>query len=136
MAEPYYFQWQNEFLCKTIYPMREQKLRDFLVYYMEVDIWAQYTGKDIAALQSEVQAYTKAQELAAITAYKSYSSLLNYFKTADVRGYYVKFRPTDEAEIARRGLTGPFKHIQFNVELVKDQAAAPSTEVERRRASA
>ena len=43
---------------------------------------------------------------------------------------------TDEAEIARRGLTGPFKHIQFNVELVKDQAAAPSTEVERRRASA
>ena len=100
MAEPYYFQWQNEFLCKTIYPMREQKLRDFLVYYMEVDIWAQYKGKDIAALQSEVQAYTKAQELAAITAYKSYSSLLNYFKTADVRGYYVKFRPTDEAEIA------------------------------------
>ena len=43
---------------------------------------------------------------------------------------------THEAEIARRGLTGPFKHIQFNVELVKDQAAAPSTEVERRRASA
>ena len=43
---------------------------------------------------------------------------------------------TDEAEIARRGLTGPFKHIQFNVELVKEQAAAPSTEVERRRASA
>ena len=39
---------------------------------------------------------------------------------------------TDEAEIARRGLSGPFKHIQFNVELVKDQAAAPSTEVERR----
>lgn len=100
MAEPYYFQWQNEFLCKTIYPMREQKLRDFLVYYMEVDIWAQYKGKDIAALQSDVQAYTKAQELAAITAYKSYSSLLNYFKTADVRGYYVKFRPTDETEIA------------------------------------
>lgn len=43
---------------------------------------------------------------------------------------------TDEAEIASRGLTGPFKHIKFNVELVKDQAAAPSTEVERRRASA
>ena len=43
---------------------------------------------------------------------------------------------TDEAEIARRGLTGPFKHIQFNVELVKDQAAAPSNEVESRRASA
>ncbi len=43
---------------------------------------------------------------------------------------------TDEAEIAKRGLNKPFKHIQFNVELVKEQAAAPSTEVERRRASA
>ena len=37
-----YFQWQNEFLCKTIYPMREQKLRDVLIYYMEVDVWSQY----------------------------------------------------------------------------------------------
>lgn len=43
---------------------------------------------------------------------------------------------TDEAEIARRGLNGPFKFIQFDVELVKDKANAPSTEVERRRASA
>ena len=43
---------------------------------------------------------------------------------------------TDEAEISRRGLTGPFKHIQFNIELVEDQANAPSTVVDRRRASA
>jgi len=43
---------------------------------------------------------------------------------------------TDEAEIARRGLSQPFKHISFNVELVKEQQAAPSTEVDRRRASA
>ena len=43
---------------------------------------------------------------------------------------------TDEAEIAKRGLKGPFKHIQFNIVLQKDQAGVPSTEVERRRASA
>jgi len=43
---------------------------------------------------------------------------------------------TDEAEIAKRGLKGPFKHIQFDIELVKEQAAAPTTEVDRRRASA
>lgn len=43
---------------------------------------------------------------------------------------------TDEAEIAKRGLNKAFKHIQFNVELVKDAETAPSTEVERRRASA
>lgn len=43
---------------------------------------------------------------------------------------------TDEAEIAKRGLNKAFKHIQFNVELVKDAEIAPLTEVERRRASA
>ena len=43
---------------------------------------------------------------------------------------------TDEAEIARRGLDKPFKHIQFNVELNKDVDAAPTSEVERRRVAA
>jgi hypothetical protein len=99
MAEPLYFQWQNEVLCKTIYPMREPKLRDFLVYYMEIDLWKQYKDKDIATLKTDVDAYTKAQELAAITAYKSYSSLRGYFMTKDVRGYYLKFKPVDEAEL-------------------------------------
>ncbi len=79
MTDPMYFQWQNDVLCKTIYPMREPKLRDFLVYYMEIDIWKQYKDKDIATLKTDVDAYTKAQELAAIAAYKSYSSLLGYF---------------------------------------------------------
>ena len=43
---------------------------------------------------------------------------------------------TDEAEIAKRGLNKPFKHITFNVELVKAVETAPSTEVDRRRAAA
>ena len=42
---------------------------------------------------------------------------------------------TDEAEIAKRGLKGPFKHIQFDIELVKEKADAPSTVVYRRRGS-
>ena len=100
MTEPMYFQWQNEYLCKTIYPMREQKLMDFLVYYKEIDIWAQYKGRDIAALQNEVQEFIKARELIAITAYKSYASLRSYFMTADVRGFYLKFKPVDDAELA------------------------------------
>ena len=100
MTEPMYFQWQNEYLCKTIYPMREQKLRDFLVYYKEIDIWAQYKGRDIAALQNEVQEFIKTREMIAITAYKSYASLRSYFMTADVRGFYLKFKPVDDAELA------------------------------------
>lgn len=43
---------------------------------------------------------------------------------------------TNEAEISRRGVDKPFKHIQFNVELVKKTTTAPTTEIERRRVSA
>lgn len=42
----------------------------------------------------------------------------------------------DEAEIQRRGLQKPFKHIQFDIQLVKEKEYIPSSEVERRRASA
>lgn len=42
---------------------------------------------------------------------------------------------TDPAEISRRGLDKPFKKITFNVELVKDNPQAPSTEVDRRHLS-
>ena len=43
---------------------------------------------------------------------------------------------TNEAEIARRDVNKPFKHIQFNIELVREQEHTPSTDIERRRASA
>ncbi len=99
MAAPLYFQWQNEFLCKTIYPMREVKLRDFLIYYMEVDVWAQYKDKDINTLVDEVQAYKNVWEANAITAYKTYKFLKEYFLISDVRAYYRKFNPIDEAEM-------------------------------------
>lgn len=57
------------------------------------------------------------------------------FATRDglvAKAYDVK----DEAEIQRRGLEKAFKHIQFDVELVKEIQAAPTTEIDRRRASA
>ncbi len=100
MTESLYFQWQNEFLLKTIYPMRLQKLREFLIYYMEIDIWSQYKGRDVSTLQSDVQAYKKAQDIAKAQAFKDYAALLAYFKTADVHAAYAKFTPVDEAEIA------------------------------------
>ena len=40
---------------------------------------------------------------------------------------------SDAAELQRLGATAPVKHITFNVELVKDQATAPTSEVDRRR---
>ncbi len=36
-----HYQWQNPTLRKTIYPFREKKLRDFLLYYYEIDLCKQ-----------------------------------------------------------------------------------------------
>ena len=43
---------------------------------------------------------------------------------------------TDPAELQRLGASAPVKYISFNVELVKDKEAAPTSEVDRRRAAA
>ncbi len=99
--QTYYFQWQNEFLRKTIYPMREVKLRDFLTYYMEIDLWAQYKDKDIQTLGAEVEAYKKAWQANAAAANKEYESLRDYFRKTNVRAEYAsKFAELDEAELA------------------------------------
>jgi hypothetical protein len=90
------FQWQNEILCKTIYPMREQKLRDVLIYYMEVDVWSQYKDKDVNTLKDELYEYKKVWELNAAAAQREYAWLRDYFLTREVRGYYSNFHPIDE----------------------------------------
>jgi hypothetical protein len=100
MAGQMYFQWQNEILCKTIYPMRLNKLRDFLVLYREVDLWAEYKNKDISTLQSDVQAYYKGIESARKEELQKFSKLKTYFMTPDVRSHFAKYQPIDEAELA------------------------------------
>ncbi len=100
MAEPIYFQWQNEILRQTIYPMREVKLRDFLVHYAEADIWKQYHDRTTESLQAEIQVWKAAQARAAEEAYRAYLSLRAYFLTPNVRSEYAQaFHPPDEAEM-------------------------------------
>ncbi len=94
-----YFQWQNEFVCKTVYPMREVKLRHFLLYYEEVDVWSKYKDRDIVSLKSDVFAYKSSWELNASAALKQYSSLRDYFFKENVRSDYSNFWPIDEAEL-------------------------------------
>ncbi|HEX9331598.1 MAG TPA: hypothetical protein VF896_06905, partial [Anaerolineales bacterium] len=100
MTEEIFFQWQNEVLCKTIYPMRLNKLRDFLVYYKEVDLWTEYKNKDISTLKDDGQAYVKGMQNARIAEFQKYVTMKNYFMAADVRSYFVKYQPIDEAELA------------------------------------
>lgn len=102
MAETMYFQWQNEVLLRTIYPLREMKLRDFLTYYKEIDLWADYKDRRIEDLRPEVDAHIKARESALVTAYKSYQTLRAYFLQEDVRTWYMaKYKLTDETELAK-----------------------------------
>jgi hypothetical protein len=97
MAGTFHFQWQNETLCKTIYPMRLQKLRDFLVFYKEVDLWAEYKNKNISTLAADVKAYEDGLEFARLSEFKRYSFLKSYFMTASVRGKFIQYKPLDEA---------------------------------------
>jgi hypothetical protein len=101
MAANLYFQWQNDALRKTIYPMREVKLRDFLVYFNEIDLWKQYKNMAPAAIQGEVRTYNDAQAAALVAAYKTYTDLRAYFLKADARAEYAKFSPIDQAELDR-----------------------------------
>ncbi|MCC6271041.1 MAG: hypothetical protein IT190_07175, partial [Microbacteriaceae bacterium] len=100
MAGTLNFQWQNDILMKTIYPMRLNKLRDFLIYYKEVDLWGQYKDKDISTLKADVDEYEQGMENARIADYKLYSSLRGYFMLPDVTGYFVKYKPIEEEAMA------------------------------------
>lgn len=82
-----YFQWQNDILRKTIYPLREMKLRDFLVYYREIELWVEYKDRDI---KGEINAYHAQKKIAVEKAARSYFDLKNYFMSEDVRADYLK----------------------------------------------
>ena len=100
MAATYHFQWQNPQLLKDIYPMRLPKLRDFLIYYKEADLWAQYKDKDIATLAADVKEYEDGMDAARATEFKQYSSLKSYFMTKDVNGFFVKYNPLEPEALA------------------------------------
>lgn len=100
MSGQLYFQWQNEYLLKTIYPLREMKLRDFLTYFAEIDIWAEYKTKDAAALKGEIAAYHAAQAQLAWRALDEYNEMRAYFLQADMRAFYTeKLGDVDETEL-------------------------------------
>jgi hypothetical protein len=92
----YHFQWQNPILRNDIYPMRLQKLRDFLRFYKEADLWAEYKNKDIAALAADVKAYEAGMDAARAAELKQYADLKKHFLTKDVRGLFARYMPFEE----------------------------------------
>ena len=74
-----YFQWQNEVLEKTIYPLRRMNLRNTLEYYMEIDLWAQYKNRKLTDLAADITAYHERKKLVIARALKDYKDTLAYF---------------------------------------------------------
>ena len=100
MPATYYFQWQNPILFKHIYPMRLQKLRDFLIYYKEADLWIEYKSKDISALANDVKEFEAGMTAARAQELKEYTDLKAYFMTKDVRRLFAKYNPIEEEALA------------------------------------
>ena len=99
MAEEFYFQWQNDVLRTTIYPRREVMLTSFLVYYREIELWAEYKTKDIG---SETREYHDRKKLAVEQAVKAYFDYRNYFLNEDVRAdYAARFGQLDEGAMGK-----------------------------------
>src|ERR1041385_2544638 len=101
MTEELYFQWQNDVLLKTIYPLREMKLRDFLVYTREIDLWADYKDKKIEDIPTDVSAYIATRKDTLVAAYQSYKNLYAYFTQEDVSAYATKYKLMDQTELAK-----------------------------------
>ena len=73
-----YFQWQNEALLKTIYPLRTLNLRNALEYYKEIDLWREYEGKKIEDIPDDVADYHQKKAAVIQQAKLDYESLLDY----------------------------------------------------------
>ena len=101
MATEKYFQWQNPILCKTIYPMREAKLRDFLVFFNEIDLWATYKDKDVRDLQADIDAALKVKSQVLVQAFLAYNRQRAYFLVADMRTQADATSSLDAEEIGK-----------------------------------
>ena len=99
---PIYFQWQNDILLKTIYPLREMKLRDFLVFFEEIDLWAAYKGKSLETMQDEVTAFKSAQAKHWAEAYDSAQEYREFFITGDMTGEYRKKYADPDLELLKK----------------------------------
>jgi hypothetical protein len=102
MPDPIYFQWQNKFLLKTIYPLRPTKLRDFLVFFYEVEVWEQYKDKTPADISGDIQEFCEAQKKKVNDSFDTYDQLKAYFLNDDIAGVYSALFPQVDTDVLAR----------------------------------
>jgi len=101
MTERAYFQWQNPILCKTIYPMRDVKLRDFLIFFQEIDIWKKLKGKSLDEMPEQVKAYKESGTWALADSIKKYKTLRDYFLAEGTSSFYTETYPEPDPDVLR-----------------------------------
>jgi len=102
MSDKIYFQWQNEVLLQTIYPLREMKLRDFLVHFKEIDLWAENKGMPSDELETRIEKYRVKQAQAITDMVETFYDRQDYFLGKEVRLVYSgKFETLDEDVLNR-----------------------------------
>ena len=106
--EKIYFQWQNEALLKTIYPLRTMNLRNALEYYMEIDQWQQLRNKKIEDMPGQVAAYHKKKAAVIQQAKQDYETLLAYFYETTI--------PPEAAKLLDENMLAKIHavHVAFN----------------------
>lgn len=80
MSEKIFYQWQNEHLLSTIYPLRKVKLRDFLFHYQEIDTWVTYKDKTIEDIPDEVAAFKASQTKLITSSQTEFEEGVRYFQ--------------------------------------------------------
>jgi hypothetical protein len=108
MSEKKYFQWQNEFLVKSIYPHREEKLRDFLVFCEEIDLWKKHGKMSAKVLETKKKAYEKKQADILRKMVSEYDKQRKYFCEEDGTGEY---KARYEKLIKEPGLGKDFEEV-------------------------
>jgi len=124
MAEKIYFQWQNPVLLKTIYPKRDLKLRHFLLYYYEVDLWVKNRNKKIEDFAQEKAEFEKAQKKVISDAYNSEQKWRKYFDDSTQPSVPVTNSQAGKEEMARlkKLLFGLYDDFTLNFEKYAKEA--------------
>lgn len=117
MPEKIFFQWQNDILLKSIYPLRLEKLRDFLVHYKEIDLWKENEKMPKKVFEEKRKKYEKRQAQILVDMVQVYKEQRKYFLEDDVisihKANFKNLLKDDELERVAK-LHGAFKYLKDN----------------------
>ncbi len=113
-SETYYYAWQNPVLRNTIYPFRDIKLRDFLLIYKEVDLWAQNKNRNPSDPVIATRLQTVAQRARAQREKLEAALQISLKERIDTDTWFARITAPNEKNLR-------FKRIYYLDRLINDQ---------------